>query len=97
MIKGSIQKEDITIIDINIYAPKVALVVKNPPASAEDARDAGWIPGWGKISWSRKWHLTPVFLPGESHGQRRLVGCSPWGHKESDRTELSHRGTQMCH
>ena len=41
MIKGSIQKEDITIIDINIYAPKVALVVKNPPASAEDARDAG--------------------------------------------------------
>ena len=42
MIKGSIQKEDITIIDINIYAPKVALVVKNPPASAEDARDAGW-------------------------------------------------------
>ena len=42
MIKGSIQKEDITIIDINIYAPKVALVVKNLPASAEDARDAGW-------------------------------------------------------
>ena len=42
MIKGLIQKEDITIIDINIYAPKVALVVKNPPASAEDARDAGW-------------------------------------------------------
>ena len=41
MIKGSIQKEDITIIDINIYAPKVALVVKNLPASAEDARDAG--------------------------------------------------------
>ena len=41
MIKGLIQKEDITIIDINIYAPKVALVVKNPPASAEDARDAG--------------------------------------------------------
>ena len=30
---------------------------------------------------------TPVFLPGESHGQRSLVGYSPWGHKESDLTE----------
>ena len=30
---------------------------------------------------------TPVFLPGKSHGQRSLAGCSPWGHKELDRTE----------
>ena len=34
-----------------------------------------------KIPWSRKWQSTPVFLPGESHGQRSLVGYSPWGHK----------------
>ena len=33
------------------------------------------------------WQPTPVFLPGESHGQRSLVGSSPWGHKESDMTE----------
>ena len=39
------------------------------------------------ISWSRKWQPTPVFLPGESHGQRSLSGYSPWGHKESDTTE----------
>ena len=32
-----------------------------------------------KISWRRKWQLTPVFLPGESHGQRSLAGYSPWG------------------
>ena len=32
---------------------------------------------------------TPVFLPGKSHGQRRLVGYSSWGHKESDTTELT--------
>ena len=32
-----------------------------------------------KVRWSRKWQPTPVFLPGESHGQRRLVGYSPWG------------------
>ena len=32
----------------------------------------------------RQWHPTPVLLPGKSHGRRSLVGCSPWGHKESD-------------
>ena len=34
-----------------------------------------------KIPWSRKWQLTPIFLTGKSHGQRSLVGYSPWGHK----------------
>ena len=46
-----------------------------------------------KIPWSRKWLLTPVFLPKEFHGQRSLVGYSPWSHRESDMTEgltLSH-------
>ena len=37
--------------------------------------------------WRRKWQTTPVFLTGESHGQRSLVGYSPWGRKESDMTE----------
>ena len=36
--------------------------------------------------WSRKWQPSPVFLPGEPHGQRSLVGCSPWGRQESDTT-----------
>ena len=40
-----------------------------------------------KIPWRRAWQPTPVFLPGESNGQRRLAGCSPWGCKESDTTE----------
>ena len=35
----------------------------------------------------RRWHPTPVLLPGKSHGQRSLVGCNPWGCKESDTTE----------
>ena len=47
----------------------------------------GFDPQVGKTPWRRKWHPTPVFLPGESHGQRSLVGCSPWGDKESVRTE----------
>ena len=38
----------------------------------------------------RQWHPTPVLLPGKSHGRRSLVGCSPWGHKESDTTERLH-------
>ena len=41
----------------------------------------------GKIPWRRKWQPTPVFLPGEFHGQRSLVGYSAWGHKELDMTE----------
>ena len=43
-----------------------------------------WI---GKIPWSRKWQAAPVFFSGKSHGQRSLVGYSPWGCKESDTTE----------
>ena len=43
-----------------------------------------WIP------WRRRWHSTPVLLPGKSHGWRSLVGCSPWGRKESDTTERLH-------
>ena len=38
----------------------------------------------------RQWHPTPILLPGESHGQRSLVGCSPWGREESDMTERLH-------
>ena len=52
-------------------------MVKNP------AMQETWV---GKIRW-RAWQPTPVFLTGESHGQRSLVGYSPWGHKESDTTE----------
>ena len=41
-----------------------------------------------KVTWRRRqWHPTPVLLPGKSHGQRSLVGCSPWGHSEWDTTE----------
>ena len=46
-------------------------------------------PWVGKISRRRKWQPTPDFLPGKSHGQRRLMGYSPWGSKESDMTEVT--------
>ena len=38
----------------------------------------------------RQWHPTPVLLPGKSHGQGSLVGCSPWGGEQSDTTERLH-------
>ena len=41
------------------------------------------------MHWRRKWQPTSVFLPGESHGRRSLVGCSPWGRTESDTTEAT--------
>ena len=41
----------------------------------------------GEDLWRRAWQPTPVFWPGESPGQRRLAGYSPWGHNESDLTE----------
>ena len=40
-----------------------------------------------KLIWRRRWHPTPVLLPGKSHGWRSLLGCSPWGCQESDTTE----------
>ena len=49
---------------------------------------------WVK-SWRRKWQPTPVFLPGESHGQRSLVGCSPWGLTESDTTEATWQAAEL--
>ena len=49
----------------------------------------GFNPWVGKIPWRRAWQPTPVFLPGESHVQRSLVGCSPGGHKELDVTEAT--------
>ena len=65
-------------------------MVKNPPASARDSGDTGLIPELGRTPGGGN---TPVFLPGESHGQRNLVGYSPWSRKESDVTKrltLSH-------
>ena len=61
-------------------------VVKNPPANAGDTRRR-FCPWVRKILWRRAWQPTAVFWPGESHGQRSLVGCCPRGHRESDSTE----------
>ena len=76
----------------------LSLLLYNPPSY-------GWLRWWSvclqcggpsfnpwvrKIPWRRKWQPTPVLLPGIFHGQRSLVGYSPWGRKESDMTERLH-------
>ena len=53
-------------------------------------RRPGFDPWVGKIPWRRKWQPTPILLPGKSHEQRSLAGCSPRNCKESDTTERLH-------
>ena len=63
--------------------------IKNvpPPCYQGTCVQGTWVGVGGK---SRQWHPTPVLLPGKSCGWRSLVGCSPWGRKESDTTERLH-------
>ena len=56
---------------------KVALVMKNPPANAGRHKRPGFDPWVRKILWRRARQPVPIFLPGESHGLRSLVGYSP--------------------
>ena len=66
--------------DFLVQASLVVETVKN-------LQETGFDSWFGKIPWRRAWQPTPVFLPRESHGQRSLAGCSPWGRKESGMTE----------
>ena len=63
---------------------------KKLSAHAGDVRDTGQMPWLGKIPWRRKWQPTPIFLPGESHGQWSLAGYTLWGRKKSDMTEVTY-------
>ena len=68
---------------MNEYNTGLAQRLKRLPAMWET-----WIQSLvGKIPWRRKWQPTLVFLPGESHGQRSLMGYSPWCRKEFDMTK----------
>ena len=80
-------------------ASQAALVVKNLPVNAGDIRHAGSIPGSGRSPEGGHGNpppTTPVFFPGESYGQRSMVGCSPWGRQEEDPTEQLSTRTCIC-
>ena len=72
------------------------LVVKHPAADVGD-RKCEFSPWVGKIPWRRARRPTAVFLPGESHGQRSLAGCSLHSRKESDSTEVTQHAQPENH
>ena len=73
------------------YLTLVAQMIKNPLQCGRPGFSC-WV---GKIPWRRERLPNPVFLPGQSHGQRSLAGNSPWGCKESDMTEQLSRAGHM--
>ena len=83
------QHPQILTVHRRVGAFQVVVVAKNLPANEGDAKGRGFDPWVRKISWRRVWQPTSVFLPGESHGQKSLVGYSPWGGKESDTAEAT--------
>ena len=62
---------------------------KESAYNAADAEEVHSIPESGRFPWRREWQPTPVFLLGESHGQKSLVGYSPHSHKELDTTKMT--------
>ena len=66
---------------------QVVLVVKNPPNQCSRCKRPGFHPWVRKIPWGRTWQPPRVFLPGEPHGLKSLVGYSPKGPKHLDTTE----------
>ena len=70
-------------------ASQVALVVKNPPTNAEDIRDMGLIPGLGRSLGGENGNPLQYSFLENPHGQRSLADYSPWGHTESDLTEVT--------
>ena len=79
---------------VNIYRLPWWLSGKEP---TWQYRRHGFSPWVGKTAWRRKWQPSLVFLPGEFHGQRSLVGNSPWDQKESDKTEQLNMHTHITH
>ena len=68
---------------------------KEPHCQCSRLESRGFDPWVGKIPWRRKWQPTPVFLAGESQGQRSLAGYSPWGCKELTARLSTHKLVQQ--
>ena len=87
--KLSIKNEIIikTFYDMNDFPGGVS--GEEPACQCRGHKRHRFDPWAGKVPWTNTWQPTLVFLPGESHGQRSLVGCSPQGHIELDMTEAT--------
>ena len=82
-------KKDLRKNVLTYWASQMELVVKIPACQCRRRKRCRFNSWVRKIPWSRKWQPTPVFLPGESHGQQSLEGYSPQGGRESDTTEAT--------
>ena len=76
---------------VGIYNSVIVFVLLGAPLLVQMVKNLLTMQTWvWSLSWEdpqrREWQPTPIFLPGKSHGQRSLVGCSSWIHKESDKT-----------
>ena len=72
-----------------IRVSQVALVVKDPPANARDLKNMGSIPGLGRSPGAGHGNPLQYSCLENPHGQKSMAGYSPWGHKESDTTEVT--------
>ena len=96
--------------DVSCRDPARCRLKRNKASLSEPKRLSKWLSGkesacqcrrlrfdpWvGEMPWWRKWQHIPVFLPGESQGQRSLVGYNPWGRKESDTAEHTRRQARL--
>ena len=70
-------------------------MVNNLTANVGDCMRHRFDPWAGEMPWRRAWQPTPVFLPGDSHGQKSPVGYSSLGHKESDTTKVTAQNSVM--
>ena len=107
MIKGSIQEEDITIVNIYTHNIRCTSIHKansyltwwvRPQRICFQCRGPRFSPWVGNIHWRRSWQPTPLFLPGKSQWQRRLVVYRPWGSRElvtTERLTLLHFATAI--
>ena len=81
MYKETEHKCSLFFIQISLSQVSGGASGKEPTCQCRRRKRWGFRPSVGKIPWGWKWQPTPVFLPGESHGQRSLAGYSPWGRK----------------
>ena len=84
------------IFSINLTKVYISSLVAQRLKRLPPMRETGFNPWVGTIHWRRKWQPAPVFLPGESHGRRSLVGYSLLGYTEWDMTEQFHFSRYTC-
>ena len=77
-----------SLLDLNLFLTQSTM--NRELESGKDIEGPSENKGFPCCTRRRQWHRIPVLLPGKSHGWRSLVGCSPWGFKQSDTTERLH-------